>query len=96
VKGLLSVKFIFVLAAPIVKQKKWHIETFGEEVLEGETPVLEAFVAEAGKDGSNTRWITAIDCSVPSPAARRRKAVAPLICPRPSRAAIPGGPLPST
>jgi hypothetical protein len=38
VKGLLSVKFIFVLAAPIVKQKKWHIETFGEEVLEGETP----------------------------------------------------------
>lgn len=26
----------------------FHIETFGEEVLEGETPVLEAFVAEAG------------------------------------------------
>lgn len=25
----------------------FHIETFGEEVLEGETPVLEAFVAEA-------------------------------------------------
>jgi hypothetical protein len=24
---LLSVKFIFVLAAPIVKQKKWHGET---------------------------------------------------------------------
>jgi len=27
---------------------KFHIETFGEEVLEGEPPVLEAFVAEAG------------------------------------------------
>ncbi|HOC22122.1 MAG TPA: type II toxin-antitoxin system HicB family antitoxin [Anaerolineae bacterium] len=26
----------------------FHIETFGEEVLEGEVPVLEAFVAEAG------------------------------------------------
>jgi len=26
----------------------FHIETFGEEVIEGETPVLEAFVAEAG------------------------------------------------
>ena len=26
----------------------FHIETFGEEVLEGEAPVLEAFVAEAG------------------------------------------------
>ena len=25
-----------------------HIETFGEEVLEGASPVLEAFVAEAG------------------------------------------------
>lgn len=25
----------------------FHIETFGEEVLEGEVPVLEAFVAEA-------------------------------------------------
>ena len=26
----------------------FHIETFGKEVLESETPVLEAFVAEAG------------------------------------------------
>lgn len=25
-----------------------HIETFGKDVLEGESPVLEAFVAEAG------------------------------------------------
>jgi len=25
----------------------FHIETFGQEVLEGEAPVLEAFVAEA-------------------------------------------------
>ena len=27
---------------------RFHIESFGEEVLETETPVLEAFVAEAG------------------------------------------------
>ena len=27
---------------------RFHIETFGEEVLKGEPPVLEAFVAEAG------------------------------------------------
>ena len=27
---------------------QFHIETFGEKVLEGESPVLEAFVAEAG------------------------------------------------
>ena len=27
---------------------RFHIETFGEEVLEGESPVLEVFVAEAG------------------------------------------------
>jgi len=27
---------------------KFHIETFGQEVIEGEPPVLEAFVAEAG------------------------------------------------
>jgi len=26
----------------------FHIETFGKELIEGETPVLEAFVAEAG------------------------------------------------
>lgn len=26
----------------------FHIETFGEQALEDETPVLEAFVAEAG------------------------------------------------
>lgn len=26
----------------------FHIETFGQEVLDGESPVLEAFVAEAG------------------------------------------------
>ncbi len=26
----------------------FHIETFGDQVLEGEVPVLEAFVAEAG------------------------------------------------
>jgi len=27
---------------------RFHIETFGQEVLETESPVLEAFVAEAG------------------------------------------------
>ncbi len=27
---------------------RFHIETFGREVIEEETPVLEAFVAEAG------------------------------------------------
>jgi predicted RNase H-like HicB family nuclease len=27
---------------------QFHIETFGRQVLESETPVLEAFVAEAG------------------------------------------------
>jgi predicted RNase H-like HicB family nuclease len=27
---------------------KFHIETFGKEVLEPEPPILEAFVAEAG------------------------------------------------
>ena len=27
---------------------KFHIETFGREILEGEPSVLEAFVAEAG------------------------------------------------
>jgi predicted RNase H-like HicB family nuclease len=27
---------------------KFHIETFGQEVVESEPPVLEAFVAEAG------------------------------------------------
>jgi predicted RNase H-like HicB family nuclease len=27
---------------------RFHIETFGQEVIEGEPPVLEAFVAEAG------------------------------------------------
>jgi predicted RNase H-like HicB family nuclease len=27
---------------------KFHIESFGEEVLKGEPPVLEAFVAETG------------------------------------------------
>ena len=27
---------------------KFHIETFGLEVVEGEPPILEAFVAEAG------------------------------------------------
>ena len=27
---------------------RFHIETFGEEVLEQESPVLEAFVAETG------------------------------------------------
>jgi predicted RNase H-like HicB family nuclease len=27
---------------------KFHIETFGQEVVEGEPPILEAFVAEAG------------------------------------------------
>ena len=27
---------------------KFHIETFGEEVMEADPPVLEAFVAEAG------------------------------------------------
>jgi len=29
---------------------RFHIETFGREVLESEGPVLEAFVAEAGVD----------------------------------------------
>ena len=27
---------------------RFHVDTFGDEVLEGEAPVLEAFVAEAG------------------------------------------------
>ncbi len=27
---------------------KFHIESFGQDVLEGQAPVLEAFVAEAG------------------------------------------------
>ena len=27
---------------------RFHLDTFGEEVLEGDSPVLEAFVAEAG------------------------------------------------
>ena len=27
---------------------RFHIETFGQEVLEADSPVLEAFVAEAG------------------------------------------------
>jgi len=27
---------------------KFHIETFGQQVVEGEPPVLETFVAEAG------------------------------------------------
>ena len=27
---------------------QFHIETFGRQILESETPVLEAFVAEAG------------------------------------------------
>lgn len=27
---------------------QFHVETFGEEVLDSESPVLEAFVAEAG------------------------------------------------
>ncbi len=26
---------------------KFHVETFGQQVIEGETPVLEAFVVEA-------------------------------------------------
>jgi predicted RNase H-like HicB family nuclease len=29
---------------------KFHVETFGEEVLQVEPPVLEAFVAEAGAE----------------------------------------------
>ncbi len=29
---------------------KFHVESFGEEVLEADPPVLEAFVAEAGVD----------------------------------------------
>ncbi len=27
---------------------RFHIETFGDEVLQGEPPVLEAFIAESG------------------------------------------------
>ena len=27
---------------------RFHLETFGQEVLEGDSPVLEAFVAEVG------------------------------------------------
>jgi predicted RNase H-like HicB family nuclease len=27
---------------------RFHLDTFGQEVLEGDSPVLEAFVAEAG------------------------------------------------
>jgi predicted RNase H-like HicB family nuclease len=30
---------------------KFHIETFGQEVVEGEPPVLEAFIAEAAEAG---------------------------------------------
>ncbi len=34
--------------ADVTSAIKFHVETFGQEVLEGESPVLEAFVAEAG------------------------------------------------
>lgn len=34
--------------ADVTSAIKFHIETFGQEVFEGESPVLEAFVAEAG------------------------------------------------
>ncbi|GBE37382.1 hypothetical protein BMS3Bbin07_01547 [bacterium BMS3Bbin07] len=34
--------------ADVKSARKFHIETFGEEVLEVDQPVLEAFVAEAG------------------------------------------------
>ena len=34
--------------ADVKSAMRFHIETFGEEVLEVEPPILEAFVAEAG------------------------------------------------
>ena len=34
--------------ADVKSAVEFHIETFGREVLENETPVLEAFVAELG------------------------------------------------
>ena len=34
--------------ADVTSAIRFHIETFGHEVLEGDSPVLEAFVAEAG------------------------------------------------
>ncbi|MFZ5910376.1 MAG: type II toxin-antitoxin system HicB family antitoxin [Chloroflexota bacterium] len=34
--------------ADVKSAVQFHVETFGKEVLESETPVLEAFVAELG------------------------------------------------
>ena len=34
--------------ADVTSAIEFHIETFGDEVLEGEEPVLEVFIAEAG------------------------------------------------
>ena len=34
--------------ADVTSAIEFHIETFGDEVLEGEEPVLERFIAEAG------------------------------------------------
>ncbi len=34
--------------ADVTSAIKFHVDTFGQEVFEGESPVLEAFVAEAG------------------------------------------------
>lgn len=34
--------------ADVTSAIQFHIETFGQDVLESESPVLEAFVAEAG------------------------------------------------
>ena len=34
--------------ADVKSAMQFHIETFGKEVLENESPVLDAFVAEAG------------------------------------------------
>ncbi|HVF26632.1 MAG TPA: hypothetical protein VM943_00230 [Pyrinomonadaceae bacterium] len=34
--------------AEVKSAVRFHVETFGKEVLEDESPVLEAFIAEAG------------------------------------------------
>jgi predicted RNase H-like HicB family nuclease len=35
-----------VALADVISAIQFHIETFGADVLEGETPVIEAFIAE--------------------------------------------------
>jgi hypothetical protein len=36
--------------ADVKSALRFHVDTFGPDVLEGESPVLEVFVAEAGVD----------------------------------------------